>query len=323
MHIFITGASGFVGGSAARRLIAAGHTVSAMSRSERSDAVIRAIGAQPVRCDLETVTSDHLQGAQVVIHAAAFVESWGPKDAWFKANVLGTQAVLDAAQAAGATRFVHIGTEAAICYGQDLDGADETRPLAPQSPFPYCATKAKAEMRVRAANHDGFTTVVLRPRFIWGPGDQTLLPGIAAMVRAGQFRWINGGSARTSTTHIDNLCDAIELALTEGRGAEAYFILDDGAITMKAMITAMADTISLTIPDKSAPAWLLNGVAWMAEAIWRLFNLKGAPPITRHVVMVMTCDCVLDGRKAQAELGYRPHVSRETGLAAMQVANAP
>lgn len=320
MHIFITGASGFVGGAAAKHLLAKGHIISAMSRSEKSDAVIRALGATPVRCDLENVAAEQLTGVDAVIHSAAYVESWGPTDAWYNSNVLGTQAMLDAAKAAGVKRFIHIGTEAAICHGQHIDGADESYPLSPDSPYPYCATKAQAEMRVRAANTPDFTTVVLRPRFIWGPGDTTLLPGIAEMAKAGKFIWIDGGKARTSTTHIDNLARAIELALTAGRGGEAYFILDESEISMKGIITGMADTIGLTLPDKSAPSWLLGGVAGLSEGIWRLFSLKGQPPITRHVVMVMKCDCVLNGSKARDELGYVPTVSRDEGLAAMKAA---
>jgi len=317
MNIFITGASGFVGGAAARHLIAKGHQVSAMSRSQRSDAVIRGLGAVPVRCNLENIAAEQLVGFDCVIHAAAFVESWGPVDAWFKSNVIGTQSVLDAAMAAGVTRFIHIGTEAAICRGQHIEGADESYPLAPDSSYAYCATKAQAEMRVRAANAPDFATIVLRPRFIWGPGDTTLLPGVVAMAKAGKFSWINGGKARTSTVHIDNLSHAIELALTKGRGGEAYFILDDGAISMKEMVTGMAASTGLTLPDKSQPSWLLAGVAALSEAVWRTFSLKGEPPITRHVVMVMKCDCVLDGRKAREELGYVPVISRELGLATM------
>jgi nucleoside-diphosphate-sugar epimerase len=320
MHIFITGASGFVGGAAAKYLLAKGHRVSAMSRSEKSDAAIRALGATPVRCDLETVAAHHLTGVSAVIHSAAFVESWGPKDAWYNSNVLGTQMVLDAAKAAGVKRFIHIGSEAALCHGQHIDGADESYPLAPDSPYPYCATKAQAELRVRAANDPDFMTIVLRPRFIWGPGDMTLLPSIAEMVKGGKFTWINDGMARTSTTHIDNLVRAIELALTVGRGGEAYFILDEGQISMKGMISAMADTIDLKLPEKSVPSWILDGVARLSEGIWRLFGLKGEPPITRQVVMVMKCDCVLNGSKAHAELGYEPVISREHGLAAMKAA---
>jgi nucleoside-diphosphate-sugar epimerase len=228
MRIFITGASGFVGGAATSALIGAGHEVLAMSRSARSDIGIRELGAVPVRCDLETITSDHISDCQTVIHCAAYVEAWGPKDAWYKANVAGTRTMLDVALAAGVSRFIHIGTEAAICHGQDLHDADETVPLAPDSPYPYCATKAQAEQLVREANRDGFTTIILRPRFIWGPGDTTLLPLIEAMAGAGKWMWINHGRSMTSTTHIDNLVHAITLSLTQGVGGSAYFILDDG-----------------------------------------------------------------------------------------------
>jgi nucleoside-diphosphate-sugar epimerase len=321
MNIFITGASGFVGGTAARALVKAGHKVRAMSRSEKSDATIRATGAGPVRCDLESISADHMSGCDTVIHSAAFVESWGPKDAWHKGNVEGTRAVLAAANAAGVKRFIHIGTEAGIVHGQHVHNADESYPLAPNSPFPYCATKAQAEALVRAANVPGsFETIVLRPRFIWGPGDTTLLPTVEAMAAAGKWTWINGGKAMTSTTHIDNLVHAITLALTKGKGGEAYFILDDGTVSMKEIISGMAASKGLTLPEKSLPSWLANTVGGISEGVWRTFGLKGDPPLTRHAAAVMSLDCTLNDSKARADMGYAPVISREAGLAAMRVA---
>lgn len=315
MNIFITGASGFVGGAAAKALAAEGHTIRAMSRSERSDAAIRALGAEPMRCDLDTIAAEHIAGCEAVIHSAAFVEAWGPKDAWFNANVLGTQRVLDAARGAGAKRFIHIGTEAGIVHGQDIVDADESYPLAPNSPYPYCATKAQAEQRVRAANAPGnFETIVLRPRFIWGPGDTILLPTIETMAKAGKWTWIDNGKAMTSTTHIDNLVHAIRLALTNGRGGEAYFILDDGTISMHDMISAMAAAKGLALPEKSISKGVADLVGRLSETIWRTFGLKSDPPLTRHAAMVMSRDCTLSGHKAQSDLGYAPIMSREDGL---------
>lgn len=104
--------------------------------------------------------------------------------------------------------------------GQDIrDGAGDL-PLAFDSPYPYCRTKTLAEQAVREANAPGFETVVLRPRFIWGPGDQTILPTVRAMAQSGGWMWVDGGRAMTSTVHIDNLVDAIELALEKGRPGE-------------------------------------------------------------------------------------------------------
>lgn len=320
MNIFITGASGFVGGAATRRLLAAGHTVRAMSRSDRSDATIRALGAEPVRCSLDDVTAEHLAGCDAVVHAAAFVEPWGEPDAWDRANVGGTQRTLLAARRAGVRRFIHIGTEAALVHGQALHDVDETYPLAFGSPYPYCRTKALAEKAVRDANDTaaGFETLVLRPRFIWGPGDQTLLPIILKMARSGKWVWIDHGRAQTSTTHIDNLVAAIELALTQGRPGEAYFILDEGTRSLHEIITGMAGAAGVSLPEKSIPYWLAAAVGYGCETIWRTLSLKSEPPLTRHAAMVMARACTLNGAKAKRDLGYVPVVTVEQGLRSLQ-----
>jgi nucleoside-diphosphate-sugar epimerase len=101
-------------GAAAWRLAADGHRIRAMSRSSSSDQKIRSIGAEPVRCDLDTVIAANVRGAEIVIHCAAFVEQWGPPDAWDRINVQGTRRTLAAAQQSGGRRFIHIGTEAAL-----------------------------------------------------------------------------------------------------------------------------------------------------------------------------------------------------------------
>jgi nucleoside-diphosphate-sugar epimerase len=321
MRIFVTGGSGFVGGATVRRLVSDGHDVLAMSRSDPADARLEAMGARPVRCDLENIAAAHLDGAETVIHAAAYVEPWGPRDAWFRTNVLGTQHLLEAARQAGVRRFVHIGTEAAIVSGQHVRGADERAPLALRSPYPYCATKAEAERRVIDANGRGFTTLVLRPRFVWGPGDQTILPMLEEMAEKGRFRWIDHGRALTSTTHIDNLVHAIVLALDHGSGGQSYFVLDDGERTMREMLTGLAAARGISLPEGSIPAWLAMTLATSLEAVWRLFDLDGAPPLTRHAVMVMSRDCTLTDAKARRELGYQPSVTVEAGLANLR--NAP
>lgn len=324
MEIFVTGGSGFVGGATIARLVQRGHRVRAMSRSAASDTTVRAAGAEPVRCDLETVAARHLAGAEVVVHAAAFVEAWGPVDAWERANVDGTRRMLAAAREAGVSRFIHIGTEAALVHGQALRGADESYPLALDSSYPYCRTKARAEQAVRAANDpaSGFVTLVLRPRFIWGPGDRTLLPAILAMARAGRWTWVDHGRALTSSTYIGNLVDAIELALTSGRPGEAYFILDDGTRTLHEMVSALAGAAGVTLPEKSVPYGLAHALGTVLEFCWRAFRLSGAPPLTRHAAMVMGRDCTLVDDKARRELGYRPRVSVAEGLTELRAALA-
>ncbi|HET6586025.1 MAG TPA: hypothetical protein VFG69_21355, partial [Nannocystaceae bacterium] len=115
-----------------------------------------------------------------------------------------------------------------------------------------------------------------------------------------------------------NLVHAIVLALTRGTPGAAYFVLDDGVTTMREMITAMAATRDVTLPDKSIPGGVAAALAWTSEALWRTLPLRGAPPLTRHAAMVMARTCVLVDDKARRELGYAPVVSRDDGLRAMR-----
>jgi hypothetical protein len=314
MRIFVTGASGFVGGAAAKHLVSKGHDVRAMSRSEKADTKIKATGAAPVRCDLEDVSAAQIGDAEAVLHCAAFVEQWGPRDAWKRFNVDGTARMLAAAREAGAKRFIHISTESVLWRGQHLRGVDETYPRAPNSPYPYAATKAQAEELVERASAAEFQTIILRPRFIWGPGDTTLLPLIEHMAKSGRWAWVDHGNAMTSTTHIANLVHAIELALTKGRGGQAYFILDDGVRTMRDMISGMAAARGLTLADKNVPGWLADTLGAVCETAWRTLPLKGDPPLTRFGAMIMSRDSILKDDKARAEMGYAPVISVEQGL---------
>lgn len=321
MRIFITGASGFVGGAAARKLSEA-HEVLALSRSERSDAAIRAAGATPVRGDLGSITAAMLKDIDAVVHCAAKVETWGRMRDFWAINVTGTERLLKAAREAGVKRFVHIGTEAALFYGQAMNDLDETAPMAFNSPLPYPRTKAHAEKAVRAANGNGLTTIVLRPRFIWGPGDQTLLPALKAMVDTERFAWIGGGRAVTDTAHIRNVVHAIELALEKGNGGEAYFITDGGEpISFRDMLTRMAKTANFSLPDKNMPGWLARGAATVMDKIWKWTFRKSPPPLDPHTAALMSRNCTLKIDKARRELGYEPVITREAGLAEMRLLN--
>ena len=318
MKIFVTGASGFVGGAVVAQLNGT-HDFLCMSRSKASDEKIRAFGGEPVRCSLNEVTAEHMNGADVVIHSAAYVEAWGPWKTYWDYNVAATSQILEVAKAAGVKRFIHIGTEAALFHGQHMRSIDETYPLALASPFPYSRTKAHAEAAVLAANEDGeFETIVVRPRFVWGPGDQTLLPELSEMAAKGAFVWIDGGTAQTSTVYIDNLVEGIRLAIEKGKGGEAYFITDDEIVTMREIISGMAEAVGLDLPDKKAPGGLVRAMAYVTEKTWRLFRIKSAPPITRFAANIMSRDCTICIDKAKSDLGYVPLVSIKQGLAAMK-----
>ena len=314
MRIFITGASGFIGGAIAEAM-ASDHEVFAMSRSDKSDLRVKELGATPVRCDLATLEPGNIPDCDAVVHCAAFVESWGTREMTWKINVEGTKRTLNAARAAGARRFLHMSTEAVLWRGQDLVDVSEDHPYPDRTPYLYSETKAEAERLVRAANESGgMETVMLRPRFVWGPGDQTLAPEIKSMVEKGAFMWIDGGRARTSTTHIANLVHGAKLVLDRGTGGEAYFVTDGEVRSFREFLPELMEAYGVELGDRTMPSLIVRPAAILTEGIWRTFKLSGTPPITRHAIDLMCCDCILKINKIENELGYKPVITVVEGL---------
>jgi nucleoside-diphosphate-sugar epimerase len=317
---FVTGGSGFVGGALIERLRREGWDVRALARSDRAAERVRELGAEEVRGDLGdgNALRDGAEGSEIAFHAAAKVEDWGDPADFERLNVHGTQNVINACREAGVRRLVHVGTEAALMAGQPLVNVDESAPLRPDSPALYPSSKAKAEQLVRAANGDGLETVVVRPRFVWGGGDTTLLPQIVQMVRSGRFRWVGGGRHLTATTHIDNTVEGLWLAGTRGPAGGVWFVTDGEPVVFRDFMTDWVATQGVEIPDKSVPAGVANAAAVSAEWLWRRLKRPGNPPLTRFSVWVSSQECTIDISRAERELGYRPVRTREEGLRQMR-----
>jgi nucleoside-diphosphate-sugar epimerase len=309
---FVTGGSGFVGGALIERLRREGWDVRALARSERAAGQVRELGAEPVMGDLDDL---HIEDCEIAFHAAAKVGDFGDPADFDRVNVQGTRNVVAACMAGGVRRLVHVGTEAALMAGQPLVNVDETAPLRPDSPVLYSSSKAKAEEIVRGADLE---TVVVRPRFVWGRGDTTLLPQIVEMVRSGRFRWVGGGRHLTATTHIDNTVEGLWLAATKAPAGGVYFVTDGEPVVFRDFLTALVGTQGVEIPDKSVPPGVASAAARAAEAVWRRLRRPGNPPLTRFAVWVSSQECTIDISRAERELGYRPVTSREEGLAELR-----
>src|SRR4051794_3387986 len=318
---FVTGGSGFIGGALIRRLTAEGWSVRALARSESSDQGVREAGAEPVSGDLQDAAAMRAgaEGCEYAFHAAAKVEDWGRREEFERINVEGTKNALNACEEAGVRRFVHVGTEAALLAGQPLVNANENVPLRPDSPALYPSTKAMAEQAVRDVNRDGkFETVVVRPRFVWGRGDTSVLPSIVEAIRSGAFRWVGGGRHRTATTHIDNTVEGLLLGATKGRPGGVYFVTDGDPVVFRDFVTELVRTRGVEPPDREAPAPVARALAAAMETAWRVLPLKGRPPLTRFAVWIASLECTIDISRAREELGYQPVKTREEGLAELR-----
>lgn len=324
MTVFVTGGSGFLGGHLLDRLAERGDDVRALARSDESAAAVERRGATPVRGDLSDVDAmtEGMRGCELVVHAAAKLDDIGPRSAFLEVNVHGTENVIEAARSGDVERLVHVSTEAVLADGSPIVRADESTPIPDSHAGLYPETKAMAERLVLEANGPGLQTMAVRPRFVWGPGDETLLPTLVEAIESGQFRWFDGGRYLTSTCHVQNAVEGILRAAEQGSGGEAYFVTDGEPVEYREFITRLVRTKGVDPPEASSPTWLMRWVAAGAEFAWRTFPLSGAPPVTKTMIALSGHEVTVDDSKARAELGYEPVISRDEGLEALRAANS-
>jgi nucleoside-diphosphate-sugar epimerase len=247
------------------------------------------------------------------------VEDSGPWEEFERDNVEGTRNVLEACAAAGVRRFVHVSTEAVLIAGEPLVQVDETAPLRTDSASPYSRSKAMAEQFVAgAAARDGFEPVIVRPRFVWGAGDQTLLPRLVAMAKSGRLIWIGGGRHLTDITHVANVVHGLRLAAERGGAGEAYFVTDGEPVVFREFVAELLRTQGVEPPTRSIPTAVAGALAATADTAWRVLPLPGDPPLTRFAFWVSSQECTIDISKARRELGYEPVKGREAGLAELR-----
>jgi nucleoside-diphosphate-sugar epimerase len=317
MKILVTGGSGFLGAHLIPRLVSDGHEVFALARSPSSDEKVHRFGATPVRGDLEAPERLALPVVDAVVHAAAHFRLAGPRAPYFGTNVAGTQALLEAAQEAGAKTFVHVSAAAVVMddKGSSMRDADESAPTFPNSFSAYIASKSRGEAAVLAANKPGFRTIALRPPGIWGPGD-AFSRAIPQAIGSGQFSFIDRGDYSFVTCHVANVVEAVQCALDSGPGGRAYFVHDQETMTFRTFIAMLAGRQGLSIDAiRSVPyrlAFILGRLMEIGAAIRRS---KNDPPLSRTLVRMIGREFVTDDSAARRELGYVGRVSHAEGLA--------
>ncbi|OKH56385.1 NAD-dependent epimerase [Calothrix sp. HK-06] len=319
MRVFVTGGSGFVGRNLITNLVQQGIEVRALVKWESEIPILRDCGATPISGDINDLEAlkSGMSGCAVVFHAAAKVDDWGVLEDFQKVNINGTEQIIAAARATGVRRLVYVSTDAVLIGGKPIINATETHPLPAKQLGYYALTKAIAEKKVVEANSNELTTMVVRPRFVWGKGDTTLMARFVKAMRNGDFAWISGGRYLISTCHVKNLCEGLICVAERGKGGEIYFITDGEPAEFRSFITELVRTQGVKPGRLSIPHWLVWKFAWSLETAWNLLNLKGSPPVTRTALSMIGSEVTVDDTKARRELGYTPVISRQQGLLEM------
>ncbi len=329
--VLVTGGTGFLGRRLVERLLAQGRTVVVLGRTPAPDLEQRGVRFVRASLDDAAAVSAACLGIGTVFHVAAKVGVWGRYDDFFRANVLGTRALLAGCREHGVTRFVHTSTPSVVFNGKNLAGADESLPLTTACPSPYPLTKAIAEREVLAAHSPGLSTVALRPHLIWGVGDPHLVPRILARARAGRLRIVGNGQNRMDMVHVENAVDAhlaAEAALaharpageTRGAGGRAYFITNDEPVVLWDWINGLLSALGEPAITRCVSLQTASAVGALCEAAWRVLPLKGEPPMTRFIAAELAKDHWFSIAAARRDLGYAPRVSMAAGTAELVAA---
>ena len=295
MNVFVAGASGTIGVPLVRALVAAGHHVTALTRSPGKREALQTLGASPVIAN--ALDRDALVGAVVaahpthVIHQLTALPREGPRrasdvEATNRLRRDGTRNLLQAAISSHARRFI-VGSFA---------------PLAASAPATMQNAAAAAvrsmESQVLEATRQGLIDgIVLRYGMFYGPG----VPSTAALVElVRKRRWpvVRGDAGQLPIIHIDDAVSATVLALDGAAAGSTYEIVDDHPASMTEIVTTLAKYAG-SPPPLRVPAWLPRLVA---------------PYMARVTAIRMP----LSNARAKAELGWAPrYPTFREGLADM------
>jgi nucleoside-diphosphate-sugar epimerase len=329
MKIFVTGGSGFVGQHLLRRLIAEGHAVLGLARSDRAAGLITAAGGQAVMGDLAALTpggapprwTSVLNECEAVIHVAARMEFWGPDAGFRRDNYVPTVALHQAAAAAGVRRFVLISAASVSTGSQRAAVVDENTDNGRPNNA-YSRVKLATEQALLSAYTPTMDTVVLRPPFIWGAGMNTVVE-MADLAQSGGWTWIDQGRHVMDFIHVDNLADAAELALTRGRPAAIYYITDATPMPIRDFMTPLLATQGVDVSQaRSFPRGVAAPFATALDASYRMLRRPKPPMLTNWLVTFLGHDRSYDISAARRDLGYTPHVDLAQELREMTYAHA-
>ena len=309
MRVLVTGATGFLGGRCLPALKAIGFDPVGTGRQS----ALAPAGFDFVQADLaDEAGLEAVSPVEAVVHCAALSSPWGRRADFERANVAATERLLAWSERVGVKRFVHVSTPALYFDFQDQFDLDETA----RSPRPinlYAETKGRAEELVRRAE---FETVILRPRAIYGPGDQALLPRLESAIEAGPLPLLRGGKAVTNLTHVDDVVRAITAALAAPSlpASSVFNIAGEEAVSLRALVEKIADRRALNLRWRSLPVPLVMGASGALEAVYRALSLPGEPRVTRYAAGIFAYSLTLNTSAARKQLGWQPEISLDQGF---------
>ena len=299
MRVAVTGGSGVVGRAVLGHLVAAGHDVRALARSDEARARVESLGAVPVVGDvLDRLAVDKLvSDAELVFHVAGVNEtcSRDPARMW-RVNVDGTAVIVEASARAGARRLVHTSSAATIGEAEGETAVEDTR-RARGYLSEYERSKTAAETLVFSAD-PAIEVVSVNPSSVQGPGRATGTGALLLAAARGKLPFLV--DATFSVVDIDDCARGHLLAAERGVPGERY-LLSGAVLTVRQAVGLIAG-----LEEGLRRPWFVDpgAVRMLAPVIEAMFGLLGRdPPLCPESVRVLLHGHRHDGSRATRELG--------------------
>jgi nucleoside-diphosphate-sugar epimerase len=302
----VTGATGFIGGRLAERLLAAGWTIKVLVRDQRRLAQAVRKAATVIEGDLADLAAleKAVKEVAVVFHCAANVHTWDTLEAYQQTNVSGLVNILNAViqHNPSLARFVHLSS--VDVYGFPQQACDE-HAITLATGFGYGDSKILGEYKLRelAASH-AIPYTIIRPTNVMGP-NSPFIERIGAELRAGLMLTIDGGKANAGFIDVDNLVDyMIWAAEAECAISQCYNARDDYDMSWAYFLRDFKQAIhgrGLIINLSFAVA---DSLAWIIEGFYRVFLPRHEPLLHRLLVRIFGRTCGHYADKIRRDSGF-------------------
>ena len=316
MKVLVTGATGFLGSHVAESLAHQGWQVRTLARSASKAELLKRWNVEIEIGDLSdpAAVRKACEGVDAVVHCAAKVGDWGPVEEYRQINVDATKVLLDACLEQKLGRFVLV-SSLGVYEARDHHGTDETTPLPAQHIDGYTQTKVEAENLAMSYYRDrGLPLVVVRPGFIYGPRDETVMPRILANLKARLVTYFGSRHKRLNNVYVGNVVEAVELALKpDAPLGEAFNITDPQTVTKKVFFERIADLAGLPRPFATWPMWFARFMCGTFESAGKTFGFQPVLSMARLKFMGLNLDYSIE--KARKQLGYVGKTSFDDGMA--------
>ncbi|NWF61807.1 MAG: NAD(P)-dependent oxidoreductase [Fischerella sp.] len=310
--LLITGIGEFIGLRTAELAIAKGMKVCGLQSSTDKAKKAQNLGAKVMIGSITDPANAELacQGTDIVIHTDEIAKEGGSIEEFREVNVGGSINIAKAAKTAGVKTFVYISS--ALVYGFNYPNrVTEDGPLSGEN-NPYCQTKIEAEKALLQLNNPpNFGVIIIRPGDVYGPGSIPWIVRPLSLMRQKLFAYANDGQGVINHVYIDNLIEAIFLALEKETYGEIFNITDGQETSWKEYFIRLAEMAGLPAPF-SLPKDELKLFLKLRYQGQKLFRKQA--DILPEVVDFMTRPYAYSIEKARKTLSYEPTINLEQGM---------